>query len=486
MSLADGVSFIAASAGTGAFAYGSARPSFLTLAQAAAISPPELVDGQPVSYLATDSLSAPTQREWGEGTFSAAGSGSIVRTAPGVTVNGNAVNVGMPLDFSVAPIVSLTALKGDIAPPLGTLPSGTAIADADVSYWEQASAYVKQSALAIWEYIEAKIIAVFNPRTVLTGNLSLYVNAATGSDSNDGSIGAPFATPQHGMDVIGQLDCAGFFPTLNIAAGTYAGFGYVPTLSCPTVFVTGAGSGVTTLTDGPNDGVINSGECIGIAVPGAALQVQGLALEKLIADDTDNIAIYVGGSVLYLAGDVKFISNNQAGFAEIISNSYFSIFQNAGSTSIVMNGKEYGAAISGQFGAVIFDGGDWQISGTPDTLDSGFLSVEAATYVDVSASYTAITTPLGLRFSLVGGSRVFSHQGPGTLGLTLFPGTLPGTCDASSSYDGFPFAQLTQAGGAPTTTDLPDAGSAGWFVDGSGNAYTAMNVAGTIKKVPLT
>ena len=78
MALADGVSFTAASAGTGTFVFASARNSFLTPAQA--VSDGELIDGQTVSYLAQDSLSAPTQREWGHGTFSQSGN-SVARTS---------------------------------------------------------------------------------------------------------------------------------------------------------------------------------------------------------------------------------------------------------------------------------------------------------------------------------------------------------------------------------------------------------------------
>ena len=86
---------------------------------------------------------------------------------------------------------------------LSALPTGSAIGDADLSYWAQAGASVKQAASALWTYIEAKIIAVFNPRTILTGNLNLYVNASTGSDSYNGlsatftgGVNGPKATSQ--------------------------------------------------------------------------------------------------------------------------------------------------------------------------------------------------------------------------------------------------------------------------------------------------
>lgn len=107
VALADGVSFSAASSGLGSFSFSGAQPSFLTLAQA--VTAGALANGQIVSYVAQDSVTAPTQREWGHGTFSAAGSGSIART----TVLGS-TSAGAKVNFSVAPIVSLTLLAEDV------------------------------------------------------------------------------------------------------------------------------------------------------------------------------------------------------------------------------------------------------------------------------------------------------------------------------------------------------------------------------------
>ena len=118
MSLADGVSFIASSSGNGTFVSGMSRPSFLTLAQA--VTNGELVDGQTVSYLAQDSLSDPTQREWGYGTFTAV-SNSITRTTVLGTVSSNTAGSSSPLNFSVPPTVSLTALAEDISPTVSSM-----------------------------------------------------------------------------------------------------------------------------------------------------------------------------------------------------------------------------------------------------------------------------------------------------------------------------------------------------------------------------
>jgi hypothetical protein len=105
--LADGISFIANSTGTGTFIFGSPRPSFLTTAQGLANG--VLADGQIVSYLAQDSLTNPTQREWGHGTFSSSGN-SIARTK----VLGGSAGPGVAVNFAIPPTISLTALAEDI------------------------------------------------------------------------------------------------------------------------------------------------------------------------------------------------------------------------------------------------------------------------------------------------------------------------------------------------------------------------------------
>src|SRR5215472_9002967 len=107
MALADGVSFQAASGGTGSFVFSLSRNSFLTPAQGVTLG--ELTDGATYSYLAQDSLSSPTQREWGRAVFTAATS-TFARTSVLGTVNNGVSGSGSKLNFSQPPIVSLTAL----------------------------------------------------------------------------------------------------------------------------------------------------------------------------------------------------------------------------------------------------------------------------------------------------------------------------------------------------------------------------------------
>jgi hypothetical protein len=171
--LADGISFFAAFPGTGSFIFSTARPSFYTPPQG--VTAGELVDGGTYSYLAQDSPSAPVQREWGHGVFTAASS-TFTRNSLGGVDHGAAVPAGTPVGFSVPPMVSLTLLTEDV-------------------------------------------------RVILDANTNFYVNGTTGSDSNHGlTSGTAWATLLHAWNVISsQYDLSGFTVTINVAAGSYTG-----------------------------------------------------------------------------------------------------------------------------------------------------------------------------------------------------------------------------------------------------------------------
>lgn len=119
MRLSDAVSFTATSAGTGDFVYGTARASFLTPAQA--VTNGELADGDLVPYLAQDSLTSPTQREWGHATFTAA-TNTFARTTVLGSVSAG-TNSTSACSFSTAPVVSLTALAEDLLCYTATVPT---------------------------------------------------------------------------------------------------------------------------------------------------------------------------------------------------------------------------------------------------------------------------------------------------------------------------------------------------------------------------
>lgn len=59
----------------------------------------------------------------------------------------------------------------------------------------------------------------------LTANTNYYVNASTGSDSNNGlTTVTAFQTIQHAVNVAAGLNLNGYVVTINVAAGTYGGY----------------------------------------------------------------------------------------------------------------------------------------------------------------------------------------------------------------------------------------------------------------------
>ena len=203
MALADGISFQAQSVGVGSFVFGTARASFLTLAQA--VTAGELTDGQTVSYLAQDSLSVPTQREWGHGTFTAA-TNTIARTA----VLGNNLGTTAKINFVAAPIVSLTVLAEDFAALGGarvldahTDPFGTfnLFGGTQGPYWTNNNAW-NIGTLTSSQYAQTITVfpatfpsaTVFNwsyPATAVGGNVYAYPEIVFGTQAGGGFIVPP-------------------------------------------------------------------------------------------------------------------------------------------------------------------------------------------------------------------------------------------------------------------------------------------------------
>jgi hypothetical protein len=187
--LADAISYTAASAGAGPlFAFGLSRPSFLTLAQG--VSTGELYNGCTVRYLAQDTLGSPTQREFGYGTFCSDGSGYVLRTQ----VLGGSAGPGVKVNFSVAPIVSLTVLAEDL-----------------------------QDSILL----------------IATQNINLWISPGGSDIVGDGTIGRPYASILHAANVAAQFDYQHkYFPNIWVGNGTY-----FFTAPCSLPFLVNAGYG---------------------------------------------------------------------------------------------------------------------------------------------------------------------------------------------------------------------------------------------------
>lgn len=125
---------------------------------------------------------------------------SITRTSDTRITFGSSLTAGLKIEVRSASFNSSSADEASAA---------AAAADASA----QAASASAGSAAASAAIIAGKFA---------TGNLVYYV-ATTGSDSNAGTVGAPFLTIQKALDTLYQYNMNGYTATINVADGTYTG-----------------------------------------------------------------------------------------------------------------------------------------------------------------------------------------------------------------------------------------------------------------------
>lgn len=296
-------------------------------------------------------------------------------------------------------------------------------------------------------------------RDVLTANRNYYVSV-TGSDSNGGTNSSTdaWATLQHAMNFIaGNLDIAGFVITVNIGAGSFAGFGQIVTAGGGQINWFGAGSASTTITAGPNDGVNNIGQSISLFYPtSTAFQVDKVTLQNNTADLLDN---YGSGTIIYL-GDVQVPSADVVLDQTGGSNTWVGVYTGAPAATIqfVNQGSftakgDFAIVMWADVGGLVDVGGTWTMSGSPTdiTFASATLGGVVTSEFASGVSFGSIT---GQRFIGAKGGIFFVGEGGSDPTFTFFPGNSAGTIDDSSSYN-------TKAGGnSYTVSGLPPAATA--------------------------
>lgn len=394
MSLADGVSFTAASSGTGNFVFGAARDSFRTPAQANADA--SLVDGGTYSYFAQNFISSPTQREWGRAVYTAS-TQTFARSPLGGINNGTDTGTAR-VNFSSPPIVSLTLLSEDV-------------------------------------------------RQILTANTSFYV-ATTGSDSHPGTLAQPWATIDHALTAIAALDCGGFIVTIWLSDGTYPGaLSYNIFVGCGGIALIG--------NEADNSRVIINDTLSGFTCweAGTYGDVGGVCFRSItfsVTLGTFAICPFGPSSDLNFAiGDCVFDSTPSPGGTAISAIVPFT-------GCVVCAGQVFGPSSVNVFGFNTYVKGNWQsfmdtviapysaflwrgpinLVGTPN-FSVGFLALrgQSAGLADTSDGWAPnVGTATGPQFFLQNGSTFNS----GGNGLNILPGDLQSwKIDASSSYDNF-------------------------------------------------
>ncbi len=269
-------------------------------------------------------------------------------------------------------------------------------------------------------------------RILIVANTNYYV-ATTGNDSNDGSIGSPWATLQHAMNYISSvLDIGGFTIFVNIGAGSFVGLEIQSTVGSGIVQFNGAGSASTSITAGA------AGPCVrNVVACNSVVAFNSLTFKNpnghFIYEESIALVLFVFGDAAFVvpsdliydcsafghggignmgAGQSSFLSST--GNHTLVGPSWFEAFNIALSSAMVMFGT-------------------WTISGTP-SIDIAFISMTDSSSLQAGnqtgATFTGAAT--GRPFLLTQGGQIDTLGA----GLAYFPGSLSGLCDPSSSYDG--------------------------------------------------
>ena len=270
-----------------------------------------------------------------------------------------------------------------------------------------------------------------NTRKRLTGPLTLYVDAASGYDTNNGLTPATaFATIQAAWNYIAEsLDCGGYTITISIAHGTYPslicsgqplGLGQVQLLGDPVnptaVVIQSATANVPALE----------------AVGAAAVYLSGLNFSTTGNQFSYAIAAY-NGSLAYINGPVNFgactaphlVSVNGARI--IIDHSY------------TINGgapTHYDASGTGSIATLGIPSSNIVVtlSGTP-TFSTSFAQADTNGMIEfVVSAMSFVGGAHGPRYAASMGGMIYVAGG----GANYFPGDVAGATDATTygAYQG--------------------------------------------------
>jgi hypothetical protein len=281
-------------------------------------------------------------------------------------------------------------------------------------------------------------------RTVLTGNLSLYVNASAGSDSYNGlsatytgGVNGPKATSQAIVNLIAEkYDIAGYTIIINGDGGPCQGFGALPTVGGGNIFFKGSGTATFSLTTGPNDGNYNTGECAAWHQPtsGTTWYMGNLTLDGTNVP-SNNAAIFISeyNTVIWADPtnigtpvDMAVIGNPGISLIQTDVFGYFQDGLSGAEASVTLSGNALNA-LSCIAQSQMLVVGSYTLVGTPAYSQAFLQSGNLSFPIIFPNSVTGAAT--GQEFALTGGAA--------GIGAGL-PGDAPGTCDPVSSWNGSP------------------------------------------------
>lgn len=279
-------------------------------------------------------------------------------------------------------------------------------------------------------------------RSVLTGNKEFYITT-TGSDSNPGTLAAPWATLQHAMNVFSsQLDSAGFLMRANIGTGTFVGVGFKAYIGGGNVEFKGNGTANTIIDNGPADGVFNGGEPFS-SYPAnyCAFWINELTCKPssntgnagAIYTNTGPTLIIVGQDQddLVTAGHIAIDSTNNTVSPQIVINGPDAIYAEGETVRphIALTGNAV-AYLSVDIGGHALVVANFTLTGTP-AYSSDFVDVDGFSGIECfNPTFTGAAT--GTRFNVFGTSFIVARDSAGT----LFPGNAVGVIAPGGLYTG--------------------------------------------------
>lgn len=257
-------------------------------------------------------------------------------------------------------------------------------------------------------------------RQRLTANTNFYVNASTGSDSNNGlTSGTAWATLQKAWNTIqSNYDVAGFTATVNVAAGSYApvaGIGaVVGSISASSVQFVATGAATVTNT---------SGVACFYATGGAQFTYSGPW--TLINNNSGASTAQSSGAGSILIQGAGVTHGASAG-SHMLANAYGQIQATGNYTVSGSSGSHLNAANAGALG--INSGVTVTLSGTP-AFSTAFAQANGLSQIN-AGSVTFSGSATGSRYISQSNSMVNSNSG----GASYFPGNAAGSTNTGGIY----------------------------------------------------
>jgi hypothetical protein len=264
-------------------------------------------------------------------------------------------------------------------------------------------------------------------RTLLTANLTLYVNPSTGSDSNSGlSPAIPFATVQGALNAMYRAyDWNGFAGTVSLANGTYTTGGTISGLP-PGMFQPISVVG-NVAAPGSVIFAVNPGNCFYVT-QGGQLNVSGCTLGAGGVIGSQNgfgLFAWMGGILNF--GSVTFVTCTQG---HMLGQNGGSIFGSSvlGASYSITGGVVSGAHMASDAGGVCSPAGmAVTLTGTPAFSVAFALAQRSGVTQAPGSTYSgAASCP---RFLAATGGNISGTSG----NITFFPGSSAGSTGSAGN-----------------------------------------------------